>query len=146
MGHVTEREILSTLKAQFRQAAECCEKLATYPARGPVYDQLRKHLLLAEGCCRQIAWYRGDTRWLPIGLKLEEAHRRAGNWLRTMPRTETENAAHPLFLKLAEILRGGQKMAQDLETKATGIAGLILPEPGMVLPVMPPVQKGAVIH
>lgn len=124
-----ESEIFSRLVENFRLAAESCELLAIRPARGPVYRKLIEQLKLCEGCCRQVAYYRDDTRWLRIGLLMEEAHKRAGGWLRRYPRTATENAAHPLFVRLAENLRAGQKSAEDLRTKATGRVGIILPEP-----------------
>ncbi len=133
---VSEREIISCMKENFRLSAECCDLLAVVPARGLVYERLRAHLSLIEGCCRQVAWYRGDTRWLPMGMLMEQAHRRSGNWLRTMPRTENVNTAHPLFLKLAENLRAGQRMAERLETAATGKLGLILPEAAVNLPTI----------
>jgi len=133
---ITEREVFATLKENFRLAAEACELLATVPARGPVYDGFRRRLQLLEGCCRQIGWYRQDARWLELGLMMEKAHRISGHWLRTMPRTTTENDAHPLFKKLAENLRAGEKSAQALETKATGVRGLILPRAGLMLPNM----------
>lgn len=129
-GHVTEREILSLLKATFRRAAEHCDKLAVLPARGPTYRRLCEDLQIAENCSRQVGWYRQDTRWFQIGLYMEEAHKRAGGWLRdkSMPRTVNSNLAHPLFMKLAENLRAGAASAERLETAATGRVGMILPE------------------
>jgi hypothetical protein len=131
MPHVTEAEILSLLKETFRRAAEHCDKLAILPARGPTYRRLRDDLATAENCCRQMGWFRQDSRWFPIGQMMEEAHKRAGGWLRdkTMPRTANSNLAHPLFLKLAENLRGGIAMAERVETMATGRVGMILPKP-----------------
>lgn len=126
---VTEREILTFLVDNFRAAAESCDLLAVVPARGPVYSRLIEQLRLAEGCCRQVAYYRGDARWFALGLLMEEAHRRAGGWLRKLPRTSATNAAHPLFLRLAENLRAGQKRAEELRDRATGVAGIILPKP-----------------
>jgi len=130
-GNVTEREILSLLKEAFRRAAEHCDKLAVLPARGPTYLQLRADLQTCENCCRQVGWYRQDARWFRIGLMMEEAHRRAGGWLRdrSMPRTENSNLAHPLFLRLAENLRFGVARVEELETTATGRVGMILPKP-----------------
>lgn len=130
-GNVAEHEILSLLKAVFRRAAEHCDKLAILPARGPTYRKLRDDLQIAENCCRQVGWYRQDARWFQIGLMMEEAHKRAGGWLRDkgMPRTENSNLAHPLFLKLAENLRAGAKSAERVETMATGRVGMILPKP-----------------
>ncbi len=129
-GHVTEREILSLLKQAFCRAAEHCDKLAVLPARGPTYRKLREDLEIAENCCRQVAWYRQDTRWLHIGLLMAEAHKRAGTWLRdrTMPRTANLNAAHPLFIRLAQNLRFGATRAEALGTMATGRVGMILPK------------------
>jgi len=130
-GHVTEKEILSLLKQTFRRAAEHCDKLAILPARGPTYRRLRDDLETCENCCRQVAYYRSDARWLRIGFMMEEAHKRAGGWLRdrSMPRTENSNLAHPLFVKLAENLRFGAQRAEELETAATGVIGPILPKP-----------------
>ena len=130
-GHVTEREILSLLKQVFKRAAEHCDNLAVMPARGPTYRKLREDLQIAENCCRQVAYYRDDARWLQIGLYMEEAHKRAGGWLRdkSMPRTANANLAHPLFVKLAENLRAGARSAERLETLATGRVGAILPKP-----------------
>ena len=125
---VTEPEILSCLKENFRLAAQHCDDLAVLPARGPTYDLLRAELKACENCCRQVAWYREDTRWLRLGMMMEEAHKRAGNWLRTDPRTTTDNAAHPMFTRLAENLRAGMKRVTDLETQATGRLGMILPD------------------
>ena len=130
-GNVTEREILSLLKGTFRRAAELCDDLAVLPARGPSFVKLRESLAVAENCCRQVAWYRQDARWLRIGLMMEEAHKRAGGWLRdrSMPRTATANLAHPLFVRLAENLRHGVTRVAELETMATGRVGMLLPKP-----------------
>ncbi len=142
-GNVTEKEILSLLKQAFRRAAEHCDKLAVLPARGPTYRKLREDLEIAENCCRQVAWYRHDARWLLIGRQMDEAHKRAGTWLRdkSMPRTSTLNAAHPLFVRLAENLRFGMACAERVETQATGRIGMILPKP---LPGPPRTQGRAV--
>jgi hypothetical protein len=126
---VPETEIVDCLVMNFRLAAEHCDDLAVLPARGPTYDLLRKELSLIEGCCRQIGHYREDARWMRIGLLVEEAHKRAGHWLRTIPRTSESNEAHPLFRRLAENLRAGMKAAEELRTKRTGRVGMILPRP-----------------
>ena len=107
------------------------------PARGPTYKKLRENLKLIEGCCRSLSACREDTRWLPVGMMMAEAHRRAGDWLRQYPRTEQLNYAHPLFNRLAENLRAGLKAAEDLRDKATGRVGMILPanmKSGLILP------------
>ena len=122
MGALTETEIFACLAENLTLAAEECERLAVLPAAGPTYNSLRHRLRLIEGACRQASAWREDTRWLPIGLMMHEAHDRAGNWLRGF---------HPrkLFLKLAENLRALAHIADDLRTKATGTVGMILPDP-----------------
>ena len=82
---------------------------------------MRKELKLIEGACRQIAFWREDSRWLPIGLLMEECHKRSGNWLRAF-------APRDLFLKLAENLCSLYVACHNLETQATGKSGAILPE------------------
>ena len=121
MGALTETEIFACLAENLTLAAEECERLAVLPAAGPTYNSLRHRLRLIEGACRQASAWREDTRWLPIGLMMHEAHDRAGNWLRGF---------HPrkLFLKLAENLRALAHIADDLRTKATGTVGMILPD------------------
>jgi hypothetical protein len=129
-GHVTEVEIIDQMTTSFRIAAECCDDLATLPSRGPCYDRLRKELALLEGCCRQLAYYRdNDARWLSAGMAMAEVHKRAGGWLRTIPRTATDNAAHPLFVKLGEQMRGMHAKAVEMQTQRTGRIGAILPKP-----------------
>jgi hypothetical protein len=120
MGELTEREIFGCMAENFSKAAECCVKLAEEPKMGPTYRQLRTSLKLIEGCCRQAAYWREDGRWLPMGLVMEEAHKRAGYWLRY-------HHPRPLFLKLAENLRGAHKAAEMLKNMKTGTTGLILP-------------------
>lgn len=133
MGALSENEIFDCLTTNFRLAAELCEALAKQPRKGSNYDKLRKTLGLIEGACRQAAYWRSDTRWLKIGLYVEEAHKRAGNWLRgyKLPDgtkiTHREGTLHPLFMKLAENLRAGLAKAIEFRDGKTGRAGPILP-------------------
>lgn len=133
MTDLTEPEIFDCLFENAKKAAEHCDKLAWAPLRGPVYVQFREELKLVEGACRQAAAWRGDTRWLRIGLMMAEAHRRSGNWLRAYTSKDGRAAANPLFMKLAENLRALEKQAEGLKTQATGRAsmtqGPILPAP-----------------
>ena len=122
MSALTEVEIIDCLKTNFRLAAGHCEDLARLPARGPTYTAFRKELKLIEGAARQLAYWREDARWLQVGLTIEEAHKRAGHWLR-------RHYPRPLFLKLAENLRAGLDAAERLQHGATGRAGVILPRP-----------------
>ena len=129
MRSLSEVEIFSCLSENFRLAAEDCEKLAWLPKRGPTYKRLMDELKLCEGACRQVAQFRGDARWLQMGLQLHEAHRRAGTWLRMYVAKDSRKVAHPLFLKLAECLRWGRANADKMRHAATGRLGLILPKP-----------------
>ena len=134
MGDLTEREIFDCLETNFRLAAEHCEDLAKLPRKGPTYKKLIEELKLIEGACRQASVWREDTRWLHLGLMMEEAHKRAGDWLRGVAqpsggrRMIPEGVRHPLFMKLAENLRAGLARAQETRHAATGRIGMILPE------------------
>ena len=135
MGQLTEPEIFACLSENFRLAAEDCEKLAKHARKGPTYAALRDKLELLEGACRQAAHWRGDSRWLQIGLHMAKAHELSLEWLRGIPAGPgrprikiAKGELHPLFVKLAENLRAAQKKAEEFRTKATGKIGTILPE------------------
>lgn len=134
MAAPTEQQVLECLTDNLRKAAEYSEALAISPKRGQIYIKFRECLSLVEGAARQTAYYRGgDARWLTIGIQMAEAHKRAGDWLRGVQqpgcarRRIPEGQKHPLFMKLAEHLRKGAKLADDLRTKKTGRTGPILP-------------------
>ena len=120
MSDLTEVEIFDCLKSNLKAAAEHCLDLERKPLQGPSYIKLREELKLVEGACRQAAHWREDSRWLSIGLKMEEAHRLCGGWLR---------GKHPRFMfrALAEALVHFYNFAEDVRTKRTGRAGVILP-------------------
>lgn len=136
MGALTEIEIFDCMSENLRTAIDDCEKLATVPMKGLVYDRFRKALKLVEGACRQASAWREDTRWLPIGLMMEEAHKRAGEWLRGVVQPDGTRRMiplgekHPLFVKLAENLRALLKSVDELRTKKTDRIGMILPQVG----------------
>ena len=138
MGALTESEIFDCLAENCRLAAESCEKLARLPRKGPSFRALAFgddcQLALIEGCCRQASAWREDTRWLPIGLFVNEIRKRAGEWLRGVkvgdgPRRRLPpGELHPLFVMAAEKLRAVEAKAIEFRDKATGIKGMILPE------------------
>lgn len=135
MSALTEAEIFECLSANFKLAAEHCDDLAKLPRKGPTYRKLCDELLLIEGACRQAGYWRQDARWFHFGLMMEEAHKRAGGWLRGIkgpngvPVKLAPGHIHPLFAKLAENLRAGHAKAEEFRTKATGRVGMILPIP-----------------
>lgn len=135
MGALTEPEIFDCLRTNFRLAAQCSEDLATLPKKGPTYRKLREALKLIEGAARQAAYWRQDARWLQIGLQAAHVHQTAGEWLRGVKqpnggrRPIPEGEKHPLFVKLAEVLRAGLVRAEQYRTAKTGRVGTILPVP-----------------
>ena len=134
MGRLTETEIFDCLVTNFRLAAENASKLATSPRKGLIYDDLRKQLALVEGACRQAGAWREDSRWFPIGLLMEEAHKKAGDWIRGIKMPDGSRVKFPnrtlyeLFTKLSENLRALHTMAAQLRDAKTGRLGMILPE------------------
>lgn len=134
MGRLTETEIFGCLTENFRLAAEAAEKLAVSPIKGPAYRQLIKSLGLVEGAARQAAHWRGDTRFLKIGMQAAHIHKRAGDWLRgvKVPGAPTVKIAaehqHPLFRKLAEVMLAALAGAIRMQFAATQRLGPILPE------------------
>lgn len=134
MGALSEIEIFSCLTENLRLAAEDAESLARSPEKGAIYNQFRQRLLLIEGACRQASLWRQDTRWLPLGKLMAEAHQKAGGWLRGYKDEHgqrvqfAEGVRNPLFLMLAENLRAAHKGAQHLKDNATGRRGMILPD------------------
>jgi hypothetical protein len=121
MSDLGEREIIDCLRENLALAAANCDRLAA-GQRGPIYRQLRDQLRRVEGAARQLSAWRGDTRWLRVGLQMAEAQRRCGEWLR-----KHEPAWR--FQRLAQALRTGEIAAHHLETARTGRSGPILPKP-----------------
>ncbi len=134
MGRLTEPEIFNCLIENFRLAAERAEELAISPLKGRAYKALIGHLELIEGAARQAAHWRGDTRFLTIGMQMGHVHKIAGNWLRGIevpgqPRVKlAASEQHPLFRKLAEVLRVALQGAVHMKDAATRQIGPILPE------------------
>ena len=120
---LSEREIFDQMLMSLRGAIDDCVEIASQPRSGPQFERLRAKLKLVEGCCRQAAAWREDTRWLPIGITVEQAHQRARGWLH-----RPTVASKKLFLMLADNLRLLEKAVVGLQTKATGRKGIILPD------------------
>ena len=118
---LSETEIFSLMAERLKLAAECADKLAVSPKQGPTFHALRGYLKEIEGCCRQAAYWREDSRWLPVGLEMEKAHQLARRWI-------AEHYSRKLFTMLATKLRELEKIAADLRDKAPPKLGLILPD------------------
>lgn len=133
MGALTETEIFDCLATNLTLAAEHADLLAVRPLKGAIYDKLRTELGLIEGACRQASAWREDTRWLPIGRMMAEAHQKAGGWLRGykvgLTRIKfSEGHENKLFRMLAANLRALLAAVERLRTQATGRVGMILPD------------------
>lgn len=135
MGALTEQEIFEALTANLKLAIEHCDDLARLPHKGETYDKLRHELRLIEGCCKQASAWREDTRWLPVGRLMAEAHQKAGGWLRGYKDPLSgqrikfaPGQQNPLFRMLADNLRGLLKAVDALRTRPTGRLGMILPD------------------
>lgn len=122
------------MRTSLREAIQAAEDLAVSSRKGPSYSKLREHLLLVEGCCRQLSVFREDTRWLPIGKLMSECHQKAGGWLRGYKDKTTGIRHHfgaktqnPLFLMLAANLKAIYQVAETLRSAKTGKLGMILP-------------------
>lgn len=140
MGQLAEVEIFDRMIESLRASIQACRDLAVKPLKGLSYRKLQEHLPLVEGACRQAAHWRADARWLKLGLMMEEAHRRSGDWLRGVRDPETgmyrkipEGVRHPMFVKLAENLESLLDSARKLRVAATGVIGR---------PILPRVEEG----
>src|SRR4051812_6877983 len=101
----TEPEIFSQLRNQLQEPPEACDHVAAGPESGIHFMRLRRALKLAEGCCRQAGHWREDARWFNPGVKLEQVHQKAREWLHR-PSVQSKK----LFVMLAATLR---QMALD---------------------------------
>lgn len=125
MSGLTEQEIMSKHVQSLKEGKDACQWLAknadpTYLApRGRHYGNLKRALNALEGSCRQMAGFRGDTRWLPLGIIYAKAMRLAHrdflrqNWLG--------------FRSMEKLFENGLKRMDDLATAKTGKLGVILP-------------------
>lgn len=118
----TEPELFSIMRDLLRSAIAHCRALAMLPLQGPTFIRLRAELKEIEELCRQVGYYRDDARWFRIGLVWEQIHQQCRAWI---------HYHHPRkkFLWLAERCEALDKAVDDLQTKATGRVGMILPKP-----------------
>lgn len=121
----TEAEVLSMLQSSLRQAREACDALkmnAVERRHGNAqYARLSRAFKHAEGACRQMAHWRGDARWLRLGVtygRMLEPCRRLylkGKW--------------KAFHEIARTIESHIREVDDLATRKTERAGtLILPK------------------
>lgn len=125
MSDLTEKEILDRHRQSLGEARACCQELGRnddpdYIAlRGPHYRKLKAQLALIEGSARQMAAYRGDARWLRIGIFYAKV-------MRTVQKKFVKQEWRD-FRLMMPIFERGLRWMDDLATRKTGTTGLILP-------------------
>jgi len=127
-----ESDIMDRLRSSTREAIQACRELSVQSRRGSPYETLRDNLVLIEGCCRQMAIYRDDGRWLPFGVFAANIHQRAGDWLRGYVKNGvhiiwTPGHINEAFVKLAGELAVVLEGLENLAVMKTGRRGPILP-------------------
>lgn len=134
MSDLTEIEVIDRMRTSLREAIQAAGDLAVLPRKGPNYAKLREHLGLIEGSCRQLAVFRGDSRWYPIGQAVEKYHQMAMEWLSGIKDPMTgrrifinEASKFKRFTVLKASLEAVDKFAESLRTEKTGKVGMILP-------------------
>ncbi len=127
-----EADILDRLRQSTKEAIDHCKTISVSWERGEAYSKLRDNLHEIDGCCRQMAMWRGDYRWLPFGVFAANMHQRAGDWLRgyvddgvmVLYSPGTLNKA---FVKLAAELGVILEGLETLVTMKSGLLGAVLP-------------------
>lgn len=125
MSDLTEAEILACHIQALKDAKGACEMLGKnadpnyiFP-RGHLYGNLRRALQALEGSARQMSHFRGDARWLKLGIYYAKVMRAAQTAFVQMKWLE--------FSKMRLIFDKGLRAMDDLRHRKTGRAGVILP-------------------
>ena len=125
---IDERVVLDRLKGNLRMAAENVGRLSSFPFRGLIWVATRRQLRDVAEDCRAVGHLRGgDSRWLTVAYMVDEASERAGRNVHNSVSKAQRVAMHPFFVRLGEILLALHVKIIELETKATGTSGPILP-------------------
>lgn len=132
MSHLTENEVLDRMRTSLGEAIQASRDLAIRSRYGAPYQRLRDHLSLIEGCCRQMAAFRGDATWLPLGIMMAECHKRAGGWIRGYSHQGVHIVMAPgqtneVFLSLASKLSLMLGVVNAHAAAKTGTLGPVLP-------------------
>lgn len=114
-----EHEIFSSLRDNFRLCGERCDAIARFGALGGGWMEISRALDQIEGALRQAGHWRGDARW----LRLAPLYVKAKDVGRTLYLTNQWDA----FRKFGLIFAHGLARVEEMQTKATGRSGPILP-------------------
>ena len=128
MGMLYENEIFDCMRDNMKSAIALCNEIATQPQSGKPYTKLVQNLKLCEGACIQAAHWREDTRWLQVGLKMEQCHQIARRWLDPI-----SIGSKRMFSVMGRVLAENLRDLERLRNMAVGRSGLILP--GMGAPI-----------
>ena len=121
---LSEHEIITQHQSSLRQARELCVQLQrnaveTSP-RGLRYIELTETCKRLEGSARQAAHWRGDARWLRLGIFYSQVQKRV--------RKSFVDQRWMDFGQFALIFEKGLRTLDDLATRKTERKGtLILP-------------------
>src|ERR1700691_2419987 len=103
--NLTENEILLRMKENLRKASELCDVMAISPERWSTFAQFKKSMDVVEDCCRQMNYWRQDTRWLPMGRHAALMVQNTRKYLINNPLTSVSNTAYHMLINLAEMIR-----------------------------------------
>jgi hypothetical protein len=123
MNHIlpsNEVQALSMLREEIAKAASLCDDIARHPIHNEQFTALIRCLETVEGCAREMAKFRDDTRWLGPIMPLAECAKRAQKWL--TPNTVTGKKLFPI---LADNMRMMLAVFNDLATKRPPKLGFI---------------------
>jgi hypothetical protein len=150
---LSEVEVVDKFLESLGEAAAACRALASQAdperaaPRGRHYVVLKVSLKAIEGCCRQMATFRSDARWLKLGAIYGRA------LLLCQPKFVGQNWAW--FGKIPESLDYARKSLLDLKDQKTGVRSskpilperasdwLIMPE---IRPSLPGLPQGRTLH
>ena len=126
MSDLTEVEIIDCMKTSLKSAANHCRQLAKLangelPNQGSTYDALREDFKLIEGCCQQLTHWRENYKWNVFSAKIVELR----GW--SLKFLDGTAKSCKKFLDLANLFDLFLTIAEDLERRAHGARGPILP-------------------
>lgn len=144
MSGLTETEIMDRHVQALKEARDACQWLAKnadpewLAPRGRHYGNLKRALKALEGSSRQMAHFRGDGRWIKLGvlyaramLTVHKAFLRQ-NWV--------------VFRDIVPLFENGLVRMDDLATRRTGTTGPILPKrtDWLIMPDQVHISRGLV--
>lgn len=125
---LTEQEILDRYIQSTKEAKDCAVWLGgqadagNMAPRGSRYARLREALRRMEGCCRQMAHWRADARWLKLSIVWGKAQR--------LVQAKFVGQRWAAFSAMVPYFDNAIFQMESLRDRKTGKTGAILPTPG----------------